>query len=77
MHNYTLSRIWISIKLLGKETINHKIINNICVGYPRTYGHLIFNKQGKNHSSVLAWRIPGTEEPGRRPSVGLHRVGHD
>ena len=29
------------------------------------------------HSSVLAWRIPGTEEPGRRPSKGLHRVGHD
>ena len=29
------------------------------------------------HSSVLAWRIPGMEEPGGLPSVGLHRVGHD
>ena len=29
------------------------------------------------HSSVLAWRIPGTGEPGRLPSVGSHRVGHD
>ena len=29
------------------------------------------------HSSVLAWRIPGTQEPGGLPSVGLHRVGHD
>jgi len=29
------------------------------------------------HSSVLAWRIPGTEEPGRRPSMGSHRVRHD
>ena len=29
------------------------------------------------HSSVLAWRIPGTKEPGRLPSVGWHRVGHD
>ena len=28
------------------------------------------------HSSVLAWRIPGTGEPGGLPSVGLHRVGH-
>ena len=28
-------------------------------------------------SNVLAWRIPGTEEPGGLPSVGLHRVGHD
>ena len=29
------------------------------------------------HSSVLAWRIPGTEEPGGLPSKGSHRVGHD
>ena len=29
------------------------------------------------HSSVLAWRIPGTAEPGALPSMGLHRVGHD
>ena len=29
------------------------------------------------HSSVLAWRIPGTGEPGGLPSTGLHRVGHD
>ena len=29
------------------------------------------------HSSVLAWRIPGTGEPGRLPSLGSHRVGHD
>jgi len=37
------------------------------------------NKKKKmaTHSSVLAWRIPGTEEPGRRPSMGSHRVGHN
>ena len=29
------------------------------------------------HSSVLAWKIPGTTEPGRLPSMGSHRVGHD
>ena len=29
------------------------------------------------HSTVLAWRIPGTAEPGGLPSVGSHRVGHD
>ena len=29
------------------------------------------------HSSILAWRIPGKEEPGGLPSTGLHRVGHD
>ena len=29
------------------------------------------------HSSVLAWRIPGTGRPGGLPSMGSHRVGHD
>ena len=29
------------------------------------------------HSGILAWRIPGTEEPGRLQSMGLPRVGHD
>ena len=29
------------------------------------------------HSSVLAWRIPGTGEAGGLPSMGSHRVGHD
>ena len=34
-------------------------------------------KEMATRSSVLAWRIPGTGEPGGLPSVGLHRVGHD
>ena len=34
-------------------------------------------KEMATHSSVLAWRIPGTAEPGGLPSMGLHRVGHD
>ena len=29
------------------------------------------------HSSILAWKIPWTEEPGRLPSMGSQRVGHD
>ena len=29
------------------------------------------------HSSILAWRIPGTEEPGGLQSIGFQRVGHD
>ena len=29
------------------------------------------------HSSIHAWRIPRTEEPGGLPSMGLHRAGHD
>ena len=34
-------------------------------------------KEMATHSSILAWGIPGTEEPGRLPSMGSHRVGHD
>ena len=33
-------------------------------------------KEMATHSSVLAWRIPGTGEPGGLPSMGSHRVGH-
>ena len=34
-------------------------------------------KEMATYSSVLAWRIPGTGEPGGLPSVVSHRVGHD
>ena len=34
-------------------------------------------KEMAPQSSLLAWRIPGTGEPGRLPSMGSHRVGHD
>ena len=34
-------------------------------------------KEMATHSSILAWRIPGTAEPRGLPSMGSHRVGHD
>ena len=34
-------------------------------------------KEMATHSSILAWRIPGTEEPGGLQSTGLQRDGHD
>ena len=37
----------------------------------------ILEKAMAPHSSTLAWRIPGTGEPGGLPSMGSHRVGHD
>ena len=37
----------------------------------------LLEKEMATHSSVLAWRIPGTAEPGGLPSMGSHRVGHD
>ena len=45
--------------------------------FPFTFRFHALEKEMATHSSVLAWRIPGTEEPGGLPSKGLHRVGHD
>ena len=42
-----------------------------------TFHFHALEKEMTTHSSVLAWRIPGTEEPGGLPSMGSHRVGHD
>ena len=42
-----------------------------------TFHSHVLEKEMATHSSVLAWRIPGTEEPGRLPSLGSHRVRHD
>ena len=42
-----------------------------------TFHFHALKKEMATHSSVLAWRIPGTGEPGGLPSMGLHRVGHD
>ena len=38
---------------------------------------MCLEKEMATHSSVLAWRIPGTGEPGGLPSMGSHRVGHN
>ena len=42
-----------------------------------TFHFHALEKEMATHSSVLAWRIPGTGEPGGLPSMELHRVGHD
>ena len=39
--------------------------------------HRMFGEVNATHSSVLAWRILGTGEPGGLPSLGSHGVGHD
>ena len=44
--------------------------------YIQVYTHIL-EKEMSAHSSILAWRIPGTEEPVGLPSMGSHRVGHD
>ena len=42
-----------------------------------TFHFHALEKEMATHSSVLAWRIPGTGEPGGLPSVGSHGVRHD
>ena len=42
-----------------------------------TFHFHALEKEMATHSSVLAWRIPGTGEPGGLPSLGSHRVRHD
>ena len=42
-----------------------------------TFHFHALEKDMATHSSFLAWRIPGTGEPGGLPSMGLHRVEHD
>ena len=42
-----------------------------------TFHFHALEKEKATHSSILAWRIPGTGEPGGLPSMGSHRVGHD
>ena len=45
--------------------------------FPFTFHLHALKKKMATHSSVLAWRIPGTWEPGGLPSMGSHTVGHD
>ena len=42
-----------------------------------TFHFLALEKEMATHSSILAWRIPGTREPGGLLSMRPHRVGHD
>ena len=47
------------------------------IDFTFTFHFHALEKEMATLSSVLAWRIPGTGEPGGLPSMGSHRVGHD
>ena len=56
-------------------------VHGVAEGWTRltdfTFQFHALEKEMATHSSVLAWGIPGTGEPGGLPSMGSHRVGHD
>ena len=47
------------------------------IDFTFTFHFHALEKEMATHSSVLAWRIPGTGEPDGRLSIALHKVGHD
>ena len=66
---------WEALKM---PLLNSNNINGFLHQYPHYYIlGILLEKEMATHSSVLAWRIPGMGEPGRLPSMGSHRVGHD
>ena len=67
----------------GLENSMDCIVHGVSEGWTRlsnftsTFHLHALEKEMATHSSVLAWRIPGIEEPGGLPSMGSHRVGHN
>ena len=56
-----------------KNHIDFVILSSLLQFAETSQGYL--EKEMATHSSIFAWRIPGTEEPGGLLSMGLHRVG--
>ena len=62
---------------LGEKSYNFKIICFHVKIYNPPTAYFFLEKEMATHSSVLAWRIPWTEKPGRLQSMGSHRVRHN
>ena len=76
VHGVTKSRTWLGswTELYEIRPIIHTF-SPVCI--QQIFIKSLLEKEMATHSSVLAWRIPGTAEPGGPPSMGSHRVRHD
>ena len=57
--------------------IRYNVLPWVLSDFTFTFHFHALEKEMATHSSVLAWRIPGMGKPGRLPSMGSHRVGHN
>ena len=70
-----MDRPWITASLVAQMVKNLLATQETWV---QSLGHEVPLEKGMtNYSSILAWRIPWTEEPGRLQSMGWQRVRHD
>ena len=63
------------LQSMGSRRVRHDWATSLSL-FTFTFHFHALEKEMATHSSVLAWRIPGTGEPGGLPSMGSHRVGH-
>ena len=76
----SLSKLWKTVK--DREAL-YAAVHGVSKDWTQlsnftfTFHFRALEKEMATHSSVLAWRIPGTGEPGGLPSMVSHRVGHD
>ena len=71
--------IFLGSKITADGDCSHEIKRCLLLGRKvmTNLDRILLEKEMATHSSVLAWRIPGTEELGGLLSMGSHRVGHD